>query len=282
MKLTISTLILAFAAPALAFVRPATFTPKTSSLNGVAEGKVVLITGAAQGLGQAMAVEMAQYKSKIVVADLMPGDETVEKVKAAGGEAIYISADITNAEAAGELFDKAFEEFGTVDVVVNNAGITKDNLMLRMKPSEWQAVLNVNLSGVFFVSQAYFKKAIKKKISGRVINIASVVGQIGNPGQANYSASKGGVIALTKTCAKEFARRGFKVNAICPGYIETAMTAKLSPEVIEKVNEFIPLGRMGKPTDIAAMARFLALDDGADYITGHCFDVDGGAGIGAT
>jgi len=141
-------------------------------------------------------------------------------------------------------------------------------------------VLSVNLSGVFYCSQEFFRHALRKH-NGRVINMASVVGQIGNPGQANYAASKGGVIGLTKSFAKEFAKKGIKVNAICPGFIETPMTAKLGEDVLAGLKEVIPLGRMGKPSEVAAMARFLALDDGADYITGHCFDVDGGVGINA-
>jgi 3-oxoacyl-[acyl-carrier protein] reductase len=168
-------------------------------------------------------------------------------------------------------------------VLINNAGITKDNLMLRMKPSEWAAVLAVNLNGVFFTSQAYFKTAIKKKQDGgRVINIASVSGMLGNPGQANYASSKGGVISLTRTCAREFAYKNFKVNAICPGFIETAMTAKIDPKILEKTRETIPLGRLGKPEEVAALVKFLALEKNADYITGHCFVVDGGVAAGCT
>jgi len=179
------------------------------------------------------------------------------------------------------MMEEAFKRYSRVDILINNAGITKDGLMIRMKPSEWNAVLNVNLSGVFYCSQAFFQHAVGKQDSGRVINMASVVGQIGNPGQANYAASKGGVIALTKSFAREFAKHGIKVNAICPGFIETPMTAKLSEEQRAAAIESIPLQRLGKASEIAAMARFLALDEGADYITGHCFDVDGGVGIAA-
>jgi len=179
------------------------------------------------------------------------------------------------------MFKKAVEAFGKVDVLINNAGITKDDLVLRMKKAAWDAVLNVNLSGVFHCSQAFFKVAAQQGY-GRCINMASVVGQIGNPGQANYAASKGGVIALTKSFARELAKDGIRVNAICPGFIETPMTAKLTKEQREAAVESIPLHRLGKATEVAAMARFLAVDEGADYITGHCFDVDGGVGIAAS
>ena len=173
----------------------------------------------------------------------------------------------------------AVDHFGTIDVLINNAGITKDTLVLRMKPDQWQSVIDVNLSGVFYCTQAFFKIASKKR-TGRVINISSVVGQIGNPGQANYAAAKGGVIGLTYSNAKEFAARGITVNAICPGYIESDMTAVLSEDFLAKMAEVIPLKRLGKPEEVAGMTRFLALDPAADYITGHTFNVDGGIAIG--
>ena len=178
------------------------------------------------------------------------------------------------------MFDEAVEAFGTVDVLVNNAGITRDTLVMRMKPEQWQAVIDTNLSGVFYCTQAFFKLAAKKR-TGRIINISSVVGQIGNPGQANYAAAKGGVIGMTYANAKEFAARGVTVNAICPGYIESDMTAVLDDAYLEKVSEVIPLKRLGKASEVAGMTRFMAIDPAADYITGHCFNVDGGIGIGA-
>jgi len=192
-----------------------------------------------------------------------------------------MQADCSKQDQVEKMFSQAVDHFGRVDVLINNAGITKDGLMLRMKPAEWNAVLNVNLSGVFYCSQAFFKVAVGQGTGGRCVNMASVVGQIGNPGQVNYAASKGGVIALTKSFAREFAKDGIKVNAICPGFIETPMTAKLTEDQIQAAVSSIPLHRLGKPSEIAAMARFLALDEGADYITGHCFDVDGGVGIAA-
>jgi 3-oxoacyl-[acyl-carrier protein] reductase len=177
------------------------------------------------------------------------------------------------------MFDTIVETYGGIDVLVNNAGITRDTLVLRMKPAQWQDVIDTNLSGVFYCTQAFFKVASKKR-SGRIINMSSVVGQIGNPGQANYAAAKGGVIALTKANAKEFATRGITVNCICPGFIESDMTAVLDDEYLKKVSEGIPLKRLGKPSEVAGMTRFLALDPAADYITGHTFNVDGGIAIG--
>jgi 3-oxoacyl-[acyl-carrier protein] reductase len=178
------------------------------------------------------------------------------------------------------LFDASVEAFGTVDVLVNNAGITRDGLVLRMKPEQWQEVIDVNLSGVFYCTQAFFKLASKKR-TGRIINISSVVGQIGNPGQANYAAAKGGVIAMGMANAKEFSGRGITVNTVCPGFIATDMVGKLDEAYLEKVSEGIPLKRLGKPEEVAGMVRFLALDPAADYITGHTFNVDGGIAMGA-
>jgi 3-oxoacyl-[acyl-carrier protein] reductase len=197
---------------------------------------------------------------------------------------LFVSNAVTTFEASKpdsikSMFEEAVEKFGTVDVLINNAGITRDTLVMRMKPQQWQDVIDINLSGVFYCSQAFFKVASKKR-TGRIINISSVVGQIGNPGQANYAAAKGGVIGMTYSNAKEFAARGITVNAICPGYIESDMTAVLDEAYLEKVAEIIPLKRLGKPEEVAGMARFLALDPAADYITGHTFNVDGGIAIG--
>jgi 3-oxoacyl-[acyl-carrier protein] reductase len=178
------------------------------------------------------------------------------------------------------MFDTVMDHYGTVDVLVNNAGITRDTLVMRMKPEQWQAVIDTNLSGVFYCTQAFFKLASKKR-SGRIINISSVVGQIGNPGQANYAAAKGGVLGMTKANAKEFSSRGITVNAICPGFIESDMTKVLDDAYLKQVSEGIPLKRLGKPEEVAGMCRFLSIDPAADYITGHTFNVDGGIAIGA-
>jgi 3-oxoacyl-[acyl-carrier protein] reductase len=248
--------------------------------------KVVLITGSSQGLGKTMALEMAKYGHKIVV-NCIPGCEgdaqkVVEEIErmgkeGTGAEAVTVVADCSVPDQVHDMFAKAVEAFGTVDVLINNAGITRDNLVVKMKPQDWEQVINVNLSGVFYCCQEFF--ALPHAAGGRVVNIASVVGQIGNPGQANYAASKGGVIGLTKNFARDYASRGIKVNAICPGFIRTPMTDKLGEDALKAVVKNIPLQRLGKPEEVAAMARFLALDEGADYITGHCFDVDGGVGM---
>lgn len=291
MKLFKSTLLISLAASASAFTSSA-FVPRnapvvprsTSSLQMVADdAKVILVTGASRGLGRAIAVELGKQGQKVVVNYAGSEDaanETVEMVKAAGGDAIAIQANCGNIDDITAMFKTATAEFGTVDVLINNAGITKDTLVMRMKPDQWQDVIDINLSGVFYCTQAFFKLAAKKR-TGRVINISSVVGQIGNPGQANYAAAKGGVIGLTMSNAKEFSARGVTVNCICPGFIESDMTGKLSEEYLAEVSKGIPLGRLGKPEEVAGMTRFLALDPAADYITGHCFNVDGGIAIGA-
>lgn len=264
-------------------------TPRAAtSLDAVSDdAEVIFITGGSQGLGQAMAYDIAKEGKKIVINYIAgledQAEATVAEIKKLGGDAISIVGDVTKQDDCTAMMKEAFEHYGKVDVLINNAGITKDNLMLRMKPEEWAAVIAVNLSGVFFTSQAYFKTAIKKKQDGgRVINVASVSGMLGNPGQANYASSKGGVISLTRTCAREFAYKNFKVNAICPGFIETAMTAKIDPAILEKTRETIPLKRLGKPEHIAAMVKFLALEPNAEYITGHCFVIDGGVATGCT
>lgn len=278
-----STSVTAFS-PSSAFTQTFRVGRSASSLQMVAEdAKVILVTGASRGLGRAIAVELGKQGQKVIVnyaGSEAAAHETVDMVKAAGGDAVAIQANCASPEEIKAMFDKSIEAFGTVDVLINNAGITKDGLVMRMKPDQWQDVIDVNLSGVFYCTQAFFKIASKKR-SGRVINISSVVGQIGNPGQANYAAAKGGVIGMMMSNAKEFASRGVTVNCICPGFIESDMTGKLSEEYLAEVSKGIPLGRLGKPEEIAGMTRFLALDPAADYITGHCFNVDGGIAIGA-
>jgi 3-oxoacyl-[acyl-carrier protein] reductase len=256
-----------------------------SGLHMVADdAKVVLVTGSSRGLGKAIALDLGKAGQKVIINYVSDGskegaDAAVEEIKSLGGDAIAIQADSSKPDSIKSMFEEAVEKFGTVDVLINNAGITRDTLVMRMKPQQWQDVIDINLSGVFYCSQAFFKVASKKR-TGRIINISSVVGQIGNPGQANYAAAKGGVIGMTYSNAKEFAARGITVNAICPGYIESDMTAVLDEAYLEKVAEIIPLKRLGKPEEVAGMARFLALDPAADYITGHTFNVDGGIAIG--
>lgn len=249
------------------------------------DAKVILVTGSSRGLGKAIALDLGKAGQKVVINYVSDGSKegaeaTVEEIKSLGGDAIAVQADSSNPEAIKDMFAEIVDKFGTCDVLVNNAGITKDTLVARMKPAQWQSVIDINLSGVFYCTQAFFKIASKKR-TGRIINISSVVGQIGNPGQANYAAAKGGVIGLTKSNAKEFAARSVTVNCICPGFIASDMTAVLDEAYLEKVSEGIPLKRLGKPEEVAGMTRFLALDPACDYITGHTFNVDGGIAIGA-
>ncbi|KAL9191508.1 hypothetical protein ACHAXT_001214 [Thalassiosira profunda] len=259
-----------------------------SQLRMVADdAKVCLVTGASRGLGAAIALELGKAGQKVVVnyaGSKDKAEEVVAAVKAAGGDAIAVQANCADQGDIKAMFKTIVDEFGTCDVLVNNAGITKDGLIMRMKPGQWQDVIDINLTGVFYTTQEFFKLASKKKLSegaGRIINISSVVGQMGNPGQANYAAAKGGVIGLTMSNAREFPSRGVTVNCVCPGYIQTDMTDELPDAVKEAVVSTIPLARMGKPEEVAGMTRFLAIDPAAAYITGHCFNVDGGMAIGA-
>lgn len=238
--------------------------------------KVAIITGASRGIGRAIAKELATYGANVVVnyaSSSNAADSLVEEITAAGGQAIAIQADVSKIEQVEALFNTVIDKFKRIDILVNNAGITRDTLLLRMKPEDWQAVIDLNLTGVFLCTRAASKVMLKQR-SGRIINIASVAGQMGNPGQANYSAAKAGVIGFTKTVAKELAPRGITVNAVAPGFITTDMTSSLSNT--EEILKFIPLGRYGKPEEIAGMVRFLAADPAAAYITGQVFNVDGG------
>jgi 3-oxoacyl-[acyl-carrier protein] reductase len=238
-------------------------------------GKVAIVTGASRGIGRAIALELASVGAKVAVnyaSSSGAADELVAQIVGSGGEAIAIGADVSKAEQIDTLVSTVMDKWGRVDVLVNNAGITRDTLLLRMKIEDWQAVIDTNLTGVFSATRAVSKIMLKQK-SGRIINIASVAGQMGNPGQANYSASKAGVIGFTKTVAKELSSRGITVNAVAPGFIATDMTNDLKAEGIL---QFIPLGRYGQPEEVAGMVRFLAADPAAAYITGQTFNVDGG------
>ncbi len=237
--------------------------------------KVAVVTGASRGIGKAAALALASQGAKVVVNYARSSDAaeaTVKEINKAGAEAIAVQADVSQSDEVDNLIKSTLDKFGRVDVLVNNAGITKDTLLLRMKPEQWQAVIDLNLTGVFLCTKAVSKTMLKQR-SGRIINIASVAGQMGNPGQANYSAAKAGVIGFTKTVAKELANRGVTVNAVAPGFIETDMTEDLKSDDIIK---FIPLGRYGKPEEVAGTIRFLAADPAAAYITGQVFNVDGG------
>ncbi len=237
--------------------------------------QVAIVTGASRGIGRAIALQLASQGAKVVVnyaSSSAAADQVVAEITANGGEAIALQADVSQSAQVDTLINTTLEKFQRVDILVNNAGITRDTLLLRMKLEEWQAVIDLNLTGVFLCTKAVSKIMLKQR-SGRIINIASVAGQMGNPGQANYSSAKAGVIGFTKTVAKEFASRGITVNAVAPGFITTDMTSDIKAEGIL---QYIPLGRFGQPEEIAGMVRFLASDPAAAYITGQVFNVDGG------
>lgn len=238
-------------------------------------GQVAIVTGGARGIGRATALALATEGAYLVVNyanSSTAAQEIVTEIKAGGGDAIAIQGDVSQPEQVEALFSATTAKWNRVDILVNNAGITRDTLLLRMKTEDWQAVIDLNLTGVFFCTRAASKLMLKQK-SGRIINITSVAGQMGNPGQANYSAAKAGVIGFTKTVAKELASRGITVNAVAPGFIATDMTKNLKSDDILK---YIPLGRYGQPEEIAGMVRFLAADPAGAYITGQVFNVDGG------
>jgi len=238
--------------------------------------KVALITGGAGGIGRAIALAFAREGADIVIADVNQeeAEKTAGDIEALGRKSLPIPMDVTNYAKVEEALNKILDKFGKVDILVNNAGITKDGLLLRMNEADWDAVIDVNLKGTFNCTKAVSKAMIKQH-SGKIINIASIIGIIGNAGQANYSASKAGIIALTKTAAKELASRNINVNAVAPGFIQTEMTARLSEDIKQKMKEAIPLNKFGSPDDVAAVCLFLA-SEAANYITGQTIVVDGG------
>ena len=239
--------------------------------------KVALVTGASRGIGRAIALLMAKQGADVVVnysGSEGAAQETVDAILAMGRKAIKIKANVGNAEEVAAMVEEAHSTFGRIDILVNNAGITRDCLLMRMKDSDWDDVININLKGVYLMTKAVSKIMMKQR-SGKIVNMTSVVGVTGNAGQANYSASKAGVIGFTKTCAKELASRGITVNAIAPGFIHTDMTDVLSDKVKEAMVHTIPLGRMAEPDEVAAVAVFLA-SDMSSYITGQVINVDGG------
>jgi 3-oxoacyl-[acyl-carrier protein] reductase len=241
------------------------------------EGKVALVTGASRGIGREIALELARHGANVAVnyaGSEGKANEVVDEIKAMGKEAFAIKCDVSNSEEVAEMVKETVDRFGKLDILVNNAGITKDNLLMRMKEEEWDDVININLKGVFLCTKAVTRQMMKQRV-GRIINITSVVGVSGNPGQANYVAAKSGVIGLTKTTAKELASRNITVNAIAPGFITTDMTDKLSEDVKGEMLKQIPLARLGEPKDIAKMTAFLASDD-ASYITGQTLHINGG------
>jgi 3-oxoacyl-[acyl-carrier protein] reductase len=241
------------------------------------EGKAALVTGASRGIGREIALELAREGASVAVnyaGSEAKALEVVDAIKAMGRDAFAIQADVSSSDSVTDMVKEAVERFGKLDILVNNAGITKDNLLMRMKESEWDDVININLKGVFLCTKAVTRQMMKQR-NGRIINISSIVGVSGNPGQANYVAAKSGVIGLTKTTAKELSSRGITVNAIAPGFITTDMTDKLNEDVKTEMLKQIPLARFGEPRDIARTVIFLASEDGA-YLTGQTLHVDGG------
>ncbi|OXB94477.1 3-oxoacyl-[acyl-carrier-protein] reductase [Parageobacillus galactosidasius] len=241
------------------------------------QGKVALVTGASRGIGRAIALELARQGAKVAVnyaGNEAKANEVVEEIKNMGGEAFAIQADVSNAKAVDQMVKAVLERFERIDILVNNAGITRDNLLMRMKEEEWDDVMNINLKGVFNCTKAVTRPMMKQRY-GRIVNIASIVGVSGNPGQANYVAAKAGVIGLTKTAARELASRNITVNAVAPGFITTDMTDRLSEELKAEMLKQIPLARFGEPEDVAKVVSFL-VSDAASYMTGQTLHVDGG------
>ena len=240
------------------------------------KGKISVVTGGAQGIGQAIATTLAQEGSDVVVADLDANrcEETVARIQQLGRKAMAVSVNVGDWDQVKGMIGQVQKEWQRIDVLVNNAGITRDGLLLRMKEEDWQSVLQVNLTGTFFCVKAVLPTMSRQR-SGRIVNIASIVGAIGNIGQANYAASKAAVIGLTKTVAREYASRNITVNAVAPGFIDTAMTQDLSAETKEALLNQIPLKRLGQPSDIADAVSFLCSEK-AGYITGHVLHVNGG------
>ena len=243
--------------------------------NKILSGKVALVTGASRGIGKAIAISLGELGAEVIVnysASDASAEEVAQLINDKGGSSYKLKFDVSDEESVNTAINQIIRDSGKIDILINNAGITRDGLLMRMKASQWDEVLNTNLKGVFLCTKNVSKFMIKQR-SGKIINITSIVGLIGNPGQANYSASKAGVIGFTKTCAKEFASRGIKVNAIAPGFIETEMTENLNTDDLLKM---IPLGKLGSADQIASLVNFLVSSDASEYITGQTISIDGG------
>lgn len=240
------------------------------------KGKVALVTGSAQGIGKAIAISLAREGADVIISDvnLEKAEETAREIGAMGVRSLAIKANVADFAEVEGMIDKVIAEFKKIDILVNNAGITRDNLIVRMKEEDWDLVLDINLKGTFNCIKAAIRPMSKQR-SGKIISIASIVGVMGNAGQANYVASKAGVIGLTKTVAREYANRGINVNAVAPGFIDTAMTQALSQDVRDNLAKQIPMGRLGTSEDVADAVKFLASDK-ANYITGQVIHVNGG------
>ena len=240
------------------------------------EGKVAVVTGGAKGIGRALTRAFASEGARVVLSgrDEAALAEACEEVRSGGGEALGVRADVSQEAEANELCDRTVKEFGKADILVNNAGVTRDGLLLRMSDADWDQVLDTNLKGAFHCIRAFAKPMVRQRW-GRIVNVSSVIGLIGNAGQANYAASKAGLIGLTKSIAKELASRHITVNAVAPGFIETAMTGALGDKVREALLAQIPLGRLGSPEDVAHAVTYLSSEEAA-YVTGQVLTVDGG------
>ncbi len=240
------------------------------------KGKVVVVTGGAQGIGKAICQSLAALGGAVVVSDMNQAgaEATAAEMTAQGQEALALKVNVADESSVKTLVDETLSRFGKIDIFVNNAGITRDTLLMRMKDEDWDAVLSVNLKGVFHCMKAALRSMSKQR-SGKIVSISSIVGAIGNAGQANYAASKAAVVGLTKTVAREYAGRGITVNAVAPGFIETAMTASLPEAVQETLKKQIPMARLGQVSDVADAVAFL-VSDRANYITGQVIHVNGG------
>ena len=244
--------------------------------DGKLGGKVAIVTGGSRGIGRAIAMALAREGATSIVCsrNLDSNKETAETIKSEGGSARAYQVDVTDADSVSALVNDVLKEFGRIDILVNNAGVTADNLLLRLKEEDWNRVIDTNLKGTFNCTKAVARTMVKQH-GGKIINIASVVGMVGNPGQANYCAAKAGVIGFTKSIARELASRNITVNCVAPGYIKTAMTEAFADKVKDEMLRLIPLGRLGEPEDVAEVVKFLA-SPAADYITGEVIRADGG------